>query len=386
MASQATPIAVFDISSSSVGGAHALVEYKNDVPTVTMLVQERRDSGLDEELNIQRFVENTTKALEVVIQHVRTADVHHPEYIQVVLSSPWYTSHARTIVYNKSTVFTATKRLVDSLIEKEVEFLLKETTANGDAFGSNFKVVEQQVSSVLLNGYPTTEPYGKKVQSMEINLIVTLVPTIVVDRFTSAIRRSYGDRTINVTTGPHAAFVSLRDHTASNTDCIIVDVGEEVTDIAFVKNGLFLSQHSFPFGTYELYRSLSAVTGSSVEARALIEAYRLKKLSPGNVRLVEKAIAHFAAQWQQALHGAAEQSAAGFRIPAQWYVVADKRFETLFPILIESDAYLQHAGSATAVSAVFLDPMNFVSKVRSATAEGIDTSLALGALFMERIM
>jgi hypothetical protein len=97
MSSTSTAVAVFDISSSSVGGAHVLLTTKNDITTTTILVQERRDSGLDEELDIERFVENTAKALEVVISHVRTADIHHPDLIQVVLASPWYNSYTRTV-------------------------------------------------------------------------------------------------------------------------------------------------------------------------------------------------------------------------------------------------------------------------------------------------
>src|SRR5579872_5117660 len=101
MSSTSIAIAVFDISSSSVGGAHALIETKNGETVVSLLVQERRDTALGEELDIQRFVDNTTKALEVVIDQVRTADVHHPKVIQVVLASPWYNAHTRIITYTK---------------------------------------------------------------------------------------------------------------------------------------------------------------------------------------------------------------------------------------------------------------------------------------------
>jgi len=194
MSSKTKAVAVFDISSSSVGGAHALVENSGDNTAVTFLVQERRDSGLEEELNIERFVEDTAKALEVVIDHVRTADLHHPEYIQVVLSSPWYNSYTRTIMYNKTTLFSCTKRLVDSLIEKEIAFLLKQPTASGTAFGEGFRVVEQQLLQVRLNGYESADPYGKKVQSLELILVVTLAPEIVVERIyqylASQLRRS----------------------------------------------------------------------------------------------------------------------------------------------------------------------------------------------------
>ncbi len=386
MSSKARAIAVFDISSSSVGGAHALIDASGSAAAVTFLVQERRDSGLDEELNIERFVEDSAKALEVVIDQVRTADVHHPEYIQVVLSSPWYTSLTRTITYTKTTVFTCTKRLADSLIEKEIAFLLKDPAIAGTAFGDGFKVAEQQLSNILLNGYESNDPYGKKAQTLELTLMVTLIPDIVAERFTSILRRSYGDRTINVTTGVHAAFVSLRDNGGIESPCVIIDVGEEVTDVAVVKNNGLQSQHSFPIGTYELYRALGAVTKSTAQARALVEGYRLKKLTPSNVRIVEKALQAFSQKWIEGCRAVVEAVHDGMRMPSQYYISADQRFEAIFPALISADAFLRHGTVSQSINATFITAAQLSAGIKTASADLPDASLAIGALFSERLL
>lgn len=380
--SKSNAIAVFDISSSSVGGAHVLIEDGS----IKILVQDRRDSGLEEEINIERFVDDTAKTLEVVIDHVRTADVHHPSVIQVVLGSPWYSSFTRTIVYTKTAPFACTQRLVDSLIEKEITFLLKQTDDGGTAFKDTYAVAEQQISHILLNGYETSDPYGKKVQSLELTLHVTLIPKIVSERFTGILRRSYGNRKIKVTTGAYAAFVALRDNGTMASDCVIVDVGEEVTDVAFVKNNLLVSQQSFPVGTYELYRALSGATGSTVEARSLVETYRLKKLSPGSTRTVEKALQLFASAWQQSFHTIAEQGNVGFQFPSHCYVVADRRFETVLTTIIATDPFLAHAAGTRQINAVFVDPLHFSTTIDVTSMEQPDTSLALGALFIDRLL
>jgi hypothetical protein len=380
-------IAVFDISSSSVGGAHALVEQQKDNRTkVTLLVQERRDSGLGDELTIDRFVEDTAKALEVVIDHVRTADVHHPSLIQVVLASPWYSTHSRTITYNKTTSFTCTKRLVDELIEKEIIYLLKQDTDTGETFGSGFRVVEQQLSHISLNGYETIEPYGKKAQSLEVVLTITLVPEVVVERFTSIIRRSYGDRTINVTTGPYAAYVALRDNGGVASDCVIIDIGEEVTDVAFVKNNNFLYQHSFPVGTYELYRSLSTTTGSMAEARSYLEAFRLQKLHAAQIKEVKKAVTTFSSSWQKAFIEVVEAGQYGFKFPSECYVVAHPRFQEIFTSLITDDEYLTQSAGVDHIRVMFVDPLHTSAAVTVSSTEQPDTSLAMAALFAERLL
>ncbi|HTH93244.1 MAG TPA: hypothetical protein VL576_02070 [Candidatus Paceibacterota bacterium] len=386
MSSTSTAVAVFDISSSSVGGAHALIEQQKEGTVVSLLVQERRDSALEEELDIKKFVDNTAKALEVVINHVRTADVHHPKLIQVVLGSPWYNSFTRTIRYDKNTLFSCTPRLVESLVDKEIAAFLKESGEDGEPLNKGFKVVEQQISQIKLNGYETADPYGKKVQALEIILTLTLVPDVVVDRFQSIIRKSYGARTITVTTAPYAMFVALRDHGTIDNDCAIIDVGEEVTDIAFVKNGVFSHSHSFPVGTYEFYRTLSESTGSSVEARALVEAYRLKKLSPGSVRTVEKALQHFSKVWQGSLQEVVEEGKYGFQFPAQCYVASDTHFESIFTEIIKNDSYLIHSAGTKEIKTYFISAEHFSHNVRSKSTEIPDPALVVGALFAERLL
>lgn len=386
MSSTSTAIAVFDISSSSVGGAHALIETKKGETVVSLLVQERRDTALGEEIDIQRFIDNTTKALEVVIDHVRIADVHHPKVIQIVLASPWYNAHTRIITYTKDSLFTCTERLVQGLIDKEIERFVKEPMEDGQSISKDFKVVEQEISQIKLNGYETNDPYGKKVHSLEIILTITLVPALVVERFQSILRRSYGARTINVTTGPYAAYVALRDHATVEADCAIIDVGEEVTDVAFVKNGLFLQQHSFPIGTYELYRTLSEATGSSVEARALVEAYRLKKLSPGSSRTVEKALRQFSKAWQTGLQQIVEDGQYGFQFPTNCYITADMRFQTIFAEIIQNDTFLQHTSGTAAIKTHFITAEHFGSNIRTTTTDIPDAALAIGALFTERLL
>ncbi len=387
MSSKATAIAVFDISSSSVGGAHALIgKNKNNSANVTILVQERRDTGLEEELDIERFVNDTARALEAVVDHVRTADVHHPEYIQVVLASPWYSTHTRTISYSRENVFTCTQRLIDSLVEKEIVYFLKQPADSGEPFGKGFKVVEQQLSNITLNGYETNDPFGKKVQSMELVLTITIVPELVVERFSGILRRSYGDRTINVTTGPYATYVALRDNGGVPDDSVILDIGEEITDVAFIKNGLFLYQHSFPIGTYELYRAVNQATGSTVEARALIEAYRLKKLTPTKTRMIEKALQAFADLWQQSLQQVVEEGRYGFLFPATCYITADMRFQELFTNSIKNDQFIKHNAAAGELKVIFVDTLQTNASVTTVSTDQPDVPLAIAALFTERLL
>ncbi len=385
------PVAVFDISSSSVGGAHALVNKAahTDIPLTekgVLLAQSRVLAPLQEELNIERFVAEALKGLEAVATTIRKEDVHQPEYIQIVLASPWYTSQTRTITYSKTTPFLCTEKLVHTLVDKEIEYVLANETDRFGSLGTEYTIVEKQLSLVKLNGYVTHAPYGKHAQSIEVYLTVTIAPKKVLEQCTELLRRIYGTRKIGITTSAYATFVSMRSSAATIHESVIVDIGEEVTDVAFIKDELFLYQHSFPVGTYELCRILAAEGNHTTsEAFATLEAYRMQKLSVTAQATVARALATFTATWQKGLQAIIDEGHYGFTLPAVWFVVVDPHFAQLTKTILITDPYLAHRSStpilATTITAEVLD-----GSVRPANDTVLDIPLALGVLFIEQLM
>ncbi len=374
-------IAVFDISSSSVAGGHVLLE--RDVHTKhqsLFLASTRVDAALSGEPDIARLVEHTAKNLEQVVARLHKADVHHPDYIQVVLASPWYLSQTRTMVYTKTVPFICTQKLVDGLIDKELAHAV--TTDTG--FGSEGSVVEKQLSSIKLNGYTTENPYGKSATSLELSITITTVPTMVMDRILTPLKRAYGDRTLGVTTAPFAAYIVSRDHIHPDDECIVIDVGEEITDVAFVKDGLFLYQHSFPVGMYALYRALDAA--SILEARTLFEGYRLNKLGGLGAQKATEALGVFQETWQKALQQVLDTGRYGFCLPERCYISADPRFESLLVNVITHDPFIQHACSRGVVQPIFLTEAVLDSHIRAIDDVSVDIPLSIATLFAKRLI
>lgn len=379
------PVAVFDISSSSVGGAHALVKMEKDQPSV-ILASSRIDSALQEDLDMKRFVSDTVRNLEAVASSLHKADLHRPERIELVLASPWFVSQTRTISYKKNEAFVCTKKFFNALVDAEIEHVIKNELERFGSFGKQGTVVEKQISMVRLNGYTTADPFGKKAKAIEIYLTVTVVPKPVIDQFTAVLQRAYGTRHIGITTSPYTTFVVARDYFDAAHECVIIDVGEEVTDVAFVKEGLFLYQHSFPVGTYGLYRAL--MTGqkqSAAEAQALVEGYRLAKVSATARTKIDKTLAAFSADWQGALQEILNSGHYGFCLPDICYITADPRFEGVFPGIISTDPFIQHTCSRGSVVPHFLNEELLKGHISSLDQE-LDIPLAVGTLFVARSM
>ena len=93
-------ILLFDISSSSVGGAFLKIS-KSGVPRIVFTVRE--PIVFKEQINVDQFLSLTIKALEVVTNKAYIADLA-PSKIFCNLSSPWYISQTRIINYAKNTL------------------------------------------------------------------------------------------------------------------------------------------------------------------------------------------------------------------------------------------------------------------------------------------
>ncbi|MBY0376483.1 hypothetical protein K2P96_00730, partial [Patescibacteria group bacterium] len=110
-------VMVFDVGSSSVGGALFKVQ-ESGVPRIILSLRE--PIVLEAELNEDRFLAQTAKALEILAGKIATKGIGAPKKIFCVLSSPWYASQTRTISMQKNTPFVFNNKLADSLIQKEI--------------------------------------------------------------------------------------------------------------------------------------------------------------------------------------------------------------------------------------------------------------------------
>ena len=381
------PIAVFDISSGSVAGTHVLApKMQTKEPHISMLASARVFSEPKEDIDIERFVSETLSNLDSVIGTLQKADNHKPKSVFVLLASPWFLSQTRTIVYNKTSSFTCTQKLIDSLIEKEIKFVMEHDMERFGSMGKEGVIIEKQISKITLNGYNTDNPFGKKTQSLELSLVVTISPKKIVEEIKAHINKGYRNLDINFITSPYATFVVTRDFLGSQSELMIIDAGEETTDIACVKNELFLYQQSFPIGFYELYRKISTSNHDTLsETRALVETFRLGKLSASMTSNLQKILEDFGDSWSKSLEEHLS-NANSIKTPSSIYVTSTSPFSSFFSKYVEQSAFLAHYSGVSDIKIINIDSSLFSKHISSIDLEILDDSLVIGALFASRLL
>lgn len=383
-----TPIAVFDISSGSVAGAHALVHKShNQHSMASLLASSRSFTKPKEDLDIKRFVDNTLEQMDAVIAKLHKADNHKPKEIHVLLSSPWFISQTRNIVYSKNSQFVCNQKLIDSLVEKEVAYMIAHDMERFGPMGKEGVIIEKQISQIKLNGYKTRNPFGKKTISLEISLVITISPKQIIDLFKDHLNKGYSGAKIAFSTSSYASFVSLRDFLTSPEELLILDIGEEVTDIAFVKNELFVYQSSFPVGFYELYRKLALNSNSTLEeTRALIETFYLGKLSAEMTSNTEKVFEDFRDIWNKELESHIGNNAYSIKLPENIYISSISPFSSFFKKCIEQNEFIKHSSGSSNVIVTILNSSLFSKDISSLDPEEIDDAVCTGTLFASRLL
>lgn len=381
-------IAVFDISSNSVAGGHILVSEKKEAhKKLSVLASSRIYSEPKESLDIARYINNITQLLEKNISILKKADNHKPEYIQVLLASPWFVSQGRTISYSKSSPFTCSQKLIDSLIDKEVSFIIQNEMGKFGNMGKDSIIIEKQISQIRLNGYSTSKPFGKKIKNLELYLVITVSPKFIIDKLKTELLKNYASANIKFTTSPYATFVVARDFLNAQNEIMLIDIGEEITDIACVKDGLFLYQHSFPVGTYNLYRELCQTGKTTIsEANALLESFRLGKLSSQIQEGLNKSLKDFGDKWQRSLSELVDTEKTNIKIPESLYISCDPRFSSFFIKVLQEDAFIKHATGSTSIKPTNISYDMLSSDVSSLDQGDIDATIVIAGLFSSRML
>ena len=348
-------VLIIDISSSAVGAGMSIIPTEKDSTVLPQSIAFVRNTiPLKEHFDVEHFLQTTLTYLSVALQSLQHKTNLVPDMVTCTISSPWFLSHARTISYSELTPFVCTEKLIQSLVAQELQKI------HADTAGQELVVIEQQISQITLNGYTTQSPFGKKASSMTMGLSVTQSTKDCIERFNSLIRRFYGAVAISYTTTPFAIATVL---TGTHDRALIFHIGEQITDVGFVKDGMFLYQHSFPMGMYNLFHIMHEKGVPRGQANTLLDGYKMNAIHDEKRRMVEDSLKLFSAQWSSGLTSILTTGFFGFSTPERALVLCDDRFALFFQTAITTNPFTTHSGAASKIACSFITPLLFTGTI-----------------------
>lgn len=284
-------VALFDISSGSVGGAFVLLSSR-EAPT--LLSTKRISLPLRSRAETKTLLHDVSTSLETIIQALQKTVARVPEKVYVTLSSPWLESSLKIIRRKHPGGIHVTKNFIEGLVQQEVEHF-EQTTEGFD------EIIDRQIVQILLNGYEVERPYGKRAQEVDVHLFLGLSHGEVIDEIEKTIERAY-HRPIRYVSEPLVHTSTVRDIYDDLNDFLIVSVGEEITEVTVLQHDVFLGMGSFPYGTNTALRDMSRSLGISLEeAQSQAHLFHASHLHDDHTEEIQSSIFSIQATWQREL-------------------------------------------------------------------------------------
>lgn len=265
--------ALIDVQAGSVGGGY-LAHPTGKLPTLAYSVRipvepREGESVTDAVIRSTGTIVGRMKD-EGVSALARVAGSGHTGKTVISVGSPWQESKVRIERLEQTQPFTFTRSLMSSIVGKTAE-------VNPDRIGCGESVV-----ATILNGYETSQPFGKRARLADIVVLSSTIERSFVEKLMIPVRTHPGLRDEQITASDPLLYQVFRQLYPHEKQFLVVDVSREATDIILVRNGLLSSVIRAPHGVGAFPRTDAAKSGDRTDTGAAMLAWRADWVS--NVR------------------------------------------------------------------------------------------------------
>lgn len=345
-------VMVFDVSSSSVGGA-IFVMQESDVPKILFTIRE--PIFVEKELDIENFFDLTIKTLRVVVAKMCAAGLGKPDKIFCVLSSPWYHSLMRDISLQKDAPFVFNTKLADELTKKEVDLFLETYRQDNKENNSKEIPIEMKTMSVSLNGYEVNDPYNKKASSLDMSVFISISEESFIHKVEEAIMSHFHFESIKYSSFLMASFVVARDMFINQDKFLLINIGGEITDISMIKKNVIRDSVSFPMGYNFMIRGLAKDLNMSIEeARSFLSLYKDNHGADSTHKSLENSIETLKNDWLKTFQESLNNLSHDISIPATIFITIDQDLFDFFSEIIKAEQLNQYTLTESKFRIIFL--------------------------------
>ncbi len=225
-------IVLIDIGARTVSGAYA--HYEKGKPPVliyerSMMVEFREDEPQEKAILRSLKTLGETLIREGAPALLRATGSGSTRGILVSIDAPWQKTSVRTEYLEEKTPFLFTKRLVTAALEKT------RVKPPGKI------LVDESVIGTILNGYVTSDPYGKEAHRAEIVILTSLIDEFVAKTIVATLRSIYHTKHILPIAGSSLRYQAVRSVFPHERDALIIDATGPLTSLALIRKDLFMS-------------------------------------------------------------------------------------------------------------------------------------------------
>jgi cell division ATPase FtsA len=395
---KSSPFIVFDIGSASVGAAIALVPEEEQIPQI--IYNTRAPIVAKNSHDSSRFLLAMLSALKTTAINIErdgirklsdnklnTKDIKN---VFCVLSSSWHKSSIEVFKLRKEKPFIVSSKFISNMIKNADEQFLKSIKNQSDNKKIvNPKVIEKNIIKILLNGYNTNEPNGKKVNNIDVVLFMSIISGEVLEKIESILEKIFSVKNISFHTFTLSAFSVVRDIFSTEENFLLMDISGETTSITLVRNETIVKDINLPLGkNFLIEKVASSLNTVYEEAHSLIRLFlEGKSINTENVK-IEKILKDVREEWLSSFRKVLSDFSEGLSLPKTIFLTIDTDIGKWFVDTIKSDEFSIHTLAEQPFTIVELSS-RILSKhclVSQENLTGCDIFLSIDVIFANKIV
>ena len=324
---------VLTVGSSQVNAA--VFRLVNEKPEI--LTAAKSDIVLGENLDLKRFMISTRNAIEETLKKIQQLSPR-PRKVYCILASPWYVAQTRLVNFEAQKPFVVNQQIFQSIINQEVQnFQDEQRRSHSVILGLENKVIEAQNMRILLNGYETGRPLGKKVSKLSLSIFVSLTSEQIIQFFSETVHKFFHHLRSEITfhTLPLATFNVIRRYSPANHNFLLCEIGGGITDVLVAHRDLIEEVSSFPLGENFLYQGISGRFATlPKEAVSLARSYLDGALSGSENAKMTEAIQHVKNEWLKSFQKVLGLSSLEYLLPAKCFILVSASAGPFFKMFV----------------------------------------------------
>lgn len=352
LGSEGELVALFDIGSSSVGGALFYLR-KSSPPHIVFSIRE--PIALDKKFDFDKFFSSTLKALDGVAEKLARSGKGNPKKFFCAVSSPWYGSQTRVVRFEKDTPFVFTAAMADELTQKEAASFHQEHASVYAMSGGKVLPIELKNMKTMLNGYPTSSPLNQKAREVEMTIFLSMSSENFLKKIQNVVIKHFHRDEVKFASFAFISFAVARQMFPEKDAFLLVDIGGELTDLSLIKHDVISASVSFPKGLNFMTREIANTLKCSFEeARSLLSIYQSGHASAPMEKKLESLIEKLKREWLDGFQQSLASLSHDISLPPVIFVTVEREFGEFFSDIIKTEQFSQYTLTESKFEVVFL--------------------------------
>ena len=185
--------------------------------------------------------------------------------MQVTIAAPWSYTVAKTISYDNEEEFVVTHNFLEELLRMARQKVLEDLKENEKIHQLGLSIMSRITADVLVNGYSVHVTGKQKTNAIKVVELTSIAHESIVNEVNELQEKMFLNANLFQYSFMMSFFYTILNFYPDVSECCLVDITYEATEIGVVREGVLQYCTHTPYGAISLAREISSILSVTME-------------------------------------------------------------------------------------------------------------------------